>query len=52
MYIFKANDNVNLNCIYGTKKDGVYKSFLENYEKNKSQTYFSFSLKIIDIFAN
>ena len=36
MNIFKATDNVNLNCIYGTKKDGVYKSFLENYEKNKS----------------
>lgn len=32
--IFKALDNVNLNCILGTKKDGVYKSFLEDYDKN------------------
>ena len=31
--IFKALDNVNLNCILGTKKDGEYHSFLENYEK-------------------
>ena len=31
--IFKALDNVNLNCILGTKKDGEYRSFLENYEK-------------------
>lgn len=29
--IFKALDNVNLNCILGTKKDGKYKSFLEDY---------------------
>ncbi|MBR4262546.1 MAG: tRNA 2-thiocytidine biosynthesis protein TtcA [Bacilli bacterium] len=37
MNIFKATDNVNLNCIYGTKKDGVYTSFLDNYDKkNKS----------------
>ena len=33
--IFKAMDNVNLNCVLGTKEDGIYKSFLENYEKNK-----------------
>ena len=33
--IFKAMDNVNLNCILGTKEDGIYKSFLEKYEKNK-----------------
>ena len=33
MNIFKATDNVNLNCIYGTKKDGVYTSFLDNYDK-------------------
>ena len=33
--IFKALDNVNLNCILGTKKDGTYKSFLENYKENK-----------------
>ena len=31
--IFKASDNVNLNCILGTKKDGVHKSFLEDYDK-------------------
>ena len=31
--IFKAMDNVNLNCILGTKKDGEYKSFLEDYDK-------------------
>ena len=30
--IFKALDNVNLNCILGTKNDGVYKSFLDDYE--------------------
>ena len=30
--IFKSLDNVNLNCILGTKKDGVYKSFLEDYD--------------------
>lgn len=31
--IFKSLDNVNLNCVLGTKKDGVYKSFLEDYNK-------------------
>ena len=31
--IFKALDNVNLNCILGTKKDGVYKSFLDDYDE-------------------
>ena len=31
--IFKALDNVNLNCILGTKKDGEYKSFIEEYDK-------------------
>jgi len=31
--IFKSLDNVNLNCVLGTKKDGVYKSFLEEYNK-------------------
>ncbi len=30
--IFKATDNVNLNCILGTKSNGSYKSFLENYD--------------------
>ena len=29
--IFKALDNVNLNCVLGTKKDGEYKSFLDTY---------------------
>ncbi len=31
--IFKSLDNVNLNCILGTKKNGVYTSFLDNYDK-------------------
>ena len=31
--IFKSLDNVNLNCVLGTKKDGVYKSFLDDYDK-------------------
>lgn len=31
--IFKALDNVNLNCVLGTKKDGEYQSFLNNYDK-------------------
>ena len=30
--IFKALENVNLNCVLGTRKDGVYESFLEHYE--------------------
>lgn len=30
--IFKALDNVNLNCVLGTKKNGEYKSFLDEYE--------------------
>ena len=30
--IFKAMDNINLNCILGTKKDGNYQNFLENYK--------------------
>ena len=29
--IFKSLDNVNLNCVLVTKKDGVYKSFLDDY---------------------
>ncbi len=32
--IFKAMDNVNLNCILGIKKEGIYHSFLEKYKKN------------------
>ncbi len=31
--IFTSMNNVNLNCILGTKKDGKYKSFLEDYDK-------------------
>ncbi len=30
--IFKALDNVNLNCVLGIKKDGNYKSFLDEYK--------------------
>ena len=32
--IFKSLDNINLNCVLGTKKNGVYKSFLEEYDKD------------------
>ena len=32
--IFKSMDNINLECFLGTKKNGVYKSFLEDYDKN------------------
>ena len=32
--IFKALDNVNLNCVLGTKKDGDYHSFLDDYDEN------------------
>ena len=32
--IFKALDNINLNCVLGIKKDGNYKSFLNDYDKN------------------
>ena len=32
--IFKSMDNINLNCILGTKKDGIYKSFLDEYNNN------------------
>lgn len=31
--IFKSMDNVNLNCVLGTRKDGVHKSFMEYYDK-------------------
>lgn len=31
--IFKAVDNVNLNCILGTKKNGKYRSFLDEYDR-------------------
>ncbi len=32
--IFKALDNINLNCVLGVKENGKYKSFLEDYNKN------------------
>ena len=32
--IFKALDNINLNCVLGVKKNKEYKSFLEDYDKN------------------
>ena len=31
--IFKAMDNVNLECVLGTKKDGTYTSFLDHYDE-------------------
>ena len=31
--IFKALDNVNLNCVLGVKKNGIYKSFKDDYDK-------------------
>lgn len=31
--IFKSLDNINLNCVLGTKKNGVYKSFMDEYDK-------------------
>ena len=31
--IFKSMDNINLNCVLGTKKDGIYTSSLDNYDK-------------------
>ena len=33
--IFTALDNINLNCVLGTKKDGIYRSFLDDYDKIK-----------------
>ena len=33
--IFKSMDNVNLNCVLGTKKNGEYKSFLDEYNENR-----------------
>ena len=32
--IFRALDNVNLNCVLGTKKDKVYHSFLDEYDND------------------
>ncbi len=31
--IFKSLDNINLNCVLGVKDNGIYKSFIENYDK-------------------
>ena len=31
--IYKALDNINLNCVLGTKYNGKYKSFLDDYDK-------------------
>ena len=31
--IYKALENVNLNCVLGYRKDGEYKSFLDEYDK-------------------
>lgn len=33
--IFKSLDNINLDCVLGTKKHGEYKSFLEDYNNKK-----------------
>ena len=33
--IFKSLDNVNLNCVLGIKKDGEYKSFIDDYDLRK-----------------
>ena len=31
--VFTSLDNINLNCVLGTKTDGKYKSFLDDYDK-------------------
>ena len=31
--VFKSLDNINLNFVLGTKKNGVYKSFMDEYDK-------------------
>ena len=31
--IYKALENVNLNCVLGYRKDGEYTSFLDDYDK-------------------
>ena len=33
--IFKAVDNINLDCVLGVKENGCYKSFLEDYDNRK-----------------
>ncbi len=32
--IFTSLNNINLNCVLGTKKNGKYESFLKKYDKN------------------
>ena len=32
--IFKSMDNINLNCVLGTKENGNYQSFLKNYNNH------------------
>ena len=34
--IFKSMDNVNLNCVLGTKTNGVYNRFLDEYENKRN----------------
>ena len=31
--IFTSLNNININCVLGYKKDGVYTSFLDEYDK-------------------
>ena len=33
--IFRSMNNINLDCVLGTNKNGVYKSFLDEYDENK-----------------
>ena len=33
--IFRSMNNINLDCVLGTKKNGKYKSFLDGYEDSK-----------------
>ena len=35
--IFKSSDNVNMNCILGYKKNKIYHSFLDDYDKKESK---------------
>ena len=37
--IFKSLDNINLDCVLGYKKDGVYKSFLNDYALKKEKHF-------------
>ena len=33
--IFKALDNININCVLGVKQKGIYQSFLSDYDKKE-----------------